>query len=190
MKVQVTEPQPAMDTKLRNGGLKGKSPSSKVKDEYKVHKPEIRSKCPERSGMDLEIRYSSQMNILHLSAPELLAEGFQGSSPVIHEYSTTSAVLGMCDTHCAIGEAGKQMIKLDEESDMGHVDNQTVMGKAMISAQLESKSNLRMTNLMSVEKSLDTKVCSGDRMIHSQPAEVLQDQGPVLPVKERQVYIP
>ena len=47
-----------------------------------------------------------------------------------------------------------------------------------------------MSNLMSVEKSLGTKVCSGDGMIYSQPAEAIQDQGPALTIKKNQVYIP
>ena len=46
------------------------------------------------------------------------------------------------------------------------------MEKAAISTQLENdgknlcKSNLRITNLMSAEKSSDVKVCSGKGVIH------------------------
>ena len=187
-KVQVTGSQPAMDTKPGDGRLKGQSPSSKVKDKYKVHQPAIRSKCPERIGMDLEVEYSPQVNSdeehsselltkesqglpqVHSDeeySSELLTKEPQGSLLVVQKYGTTCAVLGMNDTHCSIGYAGKQRMKLDEESDLGHLDYQLVNGKAAIGVQFKSggenlcKSNLRMTSLMSAEKSLDTKVCSG-----------------------------
>ena len=90
------------------------------------------------------------------------------------------------------------MAKLDKESDLGYLDNQSEIGKAAKSAQLESgenlcESNLRMTNLMSIEKSSDTTACLGDGVIHSQTAEVIQDQDNLIAnddVKEKQLYIP
>ena len=123
VKVQVTESQLVLDTKAMYVKLKGKSSSSKVKDEYKVHQPEIRSKCLERSGMDLEVGYSLQGHSDKEHSSELPTEGSQGLSAVIQECHTTSTVLGMCDAQCSVGGAGKQMTKLDEESDLGYMCN-------------------------------------------------------------------
>ena len=90
VKVQVTE------SRICNGyqtpgyvGPKGKSSSSEVKDEYKVHQLEIRSKCLERSGMDLEVGYSPQGHSDKEHLSESPTEGSQGLSAVIQE----------CDTH-------------------------------------------------------------------------------------------
>ena len=131
-KVQVTESQSAVDTKPGYVGLKGKSLSSNARDDYKMYQPEIKSKCPEGSTMNVQVGYSSQMHSDENSS-ELTTKESQGSSPVIQECGTTSTVLGMCDTHCAIGDAGKQMTKLDEESDLGHVDQPLAIGEAVTS---------------------------------------------------------
>ena len=121
-KVQGTQSQSVLDTKARYVKQKGKSSLSKVKDEYKVHQPEIRRKCLERSGVNLEVGYSLPVHSDEEHSSELLTEASQGSPSVIQECNTTSTILGMCDTHCSIGDPGKQMTKLDEESDLGNVD--------------------------------------------------------------------
>ena len=202
-KVQGTQSQPVLDTKARYVKPKGKLSLSKIKDEYKVHQPEIRRKCLERSGVDLEVGYSLLVHSDEEHSSELPTEASQGSPSVIQECNTTSTILGMCDTHCSIGDPGKQMTKLDEESDLGNVDQLLALGEAVDqplalgdAVPQDGKGNnlceshQRMSNLMSAETSLAMKVCSGDEMIHSQPVEAIQDQGPALTIKERQVYIP
>ena len=106
-KVQGIQSQPVLDTKARYVKPKGKSSSSEVKDEYKVHQPEIRSKYLERSGMDLEVGYSPQGHSDEEHSSESPTEGSQGLSAVIQECDTTSTVLGMCDTHCSVGGCRK-----------------------------------------------------------------------------------
>ena len=195
--VQVTGLQTVMDTKSRYGGQKGKSSSSEVKDEYKVHQPEIRSKCLERSGMDLEVGYSPQGHSDEHSS-ESPTEGSQGLSAVIQECDTTSTVLGMCDTHCSVGGAGKQMTKLDEESGLGYMDQPLGIGETAIGALWKGKdnpceSNQNTTNSINSEKSSDLMVSVANVVTCLQGSEVTQDQSDHIPdhnIKENKVYIP
>ena len=172
-KVQGIQSQPEVYAKARYVKLKGKSSSSKVKYEYEVHQPEVRSKCLERSGTDLEVGYSPQGHSDEEHLSELPIEGSQGSSPVIQKGSTTSTVLGMCDTHCSIEDAEKQMTKLDEESDLGHMNQPSTIREAAIRAPLKSKennlckSNLRITKSISTEKSSDMEICVGSAVMCS-----------------------
>ena len=197
-KVQGTQSQPVLDTEARYVKLKGKSSSSKVKDEYKVYQPEIKSKCLEKSGIDLEVGYSPQGHSDEEHSSELPIDGSQGSSPVIQKCSTTSTVLGMCDTHCSIEDAEKQMTKLDEESDLGHMNPPSTIRDTAIRAPLRGKennlckSNLRITNSIKTEKSSDVEICVGGGVMCSQTAEIIEDQDKYIPdqnVKEK-VYIP
>ena len=102
-KVRVTESQSAMDTKPGYVGQKGKSLSSKARDDYKMHKPEIRSNRPEGSGINHQVGYSSQMHSDEEHSSELPTKESQGTLPVVQKYDTTSTVLDMNGTHCAIG---------------------------------------------------------------------------------------
>ena len=125
-------------------------------------------------------------------------EGFQGLLAIIQECDTTSTLLGMCDTHCSVGGAGKQMTKLDEESDLGYMDQPLGIGETAISALWQSKHNpcelnQRITNSMNSEKSSDLMVSVANVVTCLQGSGVTQDQSDHIPdhnVKENKVYIP
>ena len=197
-KVQVVESQPAMDTKPRYVKLKGKSPSSKVIDKYPMKMPKMESECLERR-MDLETCHSPHgyADEGHLS--ELSTKEPRGLIPTVREWDTISTILGMSDTCCVEGYAEKQMAKLDEESDLNHLDQPSEIGKAAIGAHLKTKednlckSNQKMMSLMSAENHSNVKVCVGNGVACSQVTEITQDHNIPTPdhnVKENQVYIP
>ena len=192
-KVQETESQPVMNTiEPKYVGLKGNFPSSKVIDKCPV---KMESKCLGRR-MDLETGHSPQEYSDEEYLSELSTKELRGLLPMVQECGAISTILGMSNTHSVKGYAEKEMAKLDEESDLNHLDQPSARGKAAHLKNKEDslcKSNQRMTNFISVENPSDVMVYVGYSMSCSQVTEIVQDHNIPIPdhnVKENQVYIP
>ena len=181
-KVQVTGSPSVVGLDTRHMEQKGKLTLSDVKEE-------------KRNGMDPEAGYSLKVYSGEEYSSGMPTEEPRGLQFAIQERNT-STVSGMHDAHCSKEYGAKKMTKLDEQSDLGHL-NQLLVGEVTGSVHLESKdygmhkSEPRIIKSISVEESLHVKIGSGYQVTHLQTVGNQQDKCILdCKVKNNQVYIP
>ena len=181
-KVNVTGSLSVVGLDTRHMEQKGKLTLSHVKEE-------------KRNGMDPEAGYSLKVYSGEEYSSRMPTEEPRDLQFAIQERDT-STVSGMHDAHCSKEYGAKKMTKLDEQSDLGHL-NQLLVGEVMGSVHLESKdycmhkSEPRIIKSISVEESLHVKIGSGYQVTHLQTVGNQQDKCILdCKFKNNQVYIP
>ena len=181
-KVQVTGSPSVVRLDTRHMEMEGKLPLLEVKDE-------------KRKGLDPEARYSLQVYSGEKYSSGVPAEKLRGLQFAIQKRDTFT-VSGMYDVYCSKEYGANEMTKLDEQSDLDHLDHLPV-GEVTGSAHLDSKdksihkSEPRIFKSVCVEESPHVKIGSGYQVTYSQTIGNQQDNCILdCKVKDNQVYLP
>ena len=181
-KVQVIGSLSVVGLDIRHMEQDGKLPLLEVKDK-------------KRNGMDPEARYSLQVYSGEEYSSGVPTKEPRGLQFAIQE-KDTSIVSGINDVHCSKEYGANEMTKLDEQSDLGHLDHLPV-GEVTGSAHLDSKdksihkSEPRIIKSVCVEESPHVKIGSGYQVTYLQTVGNQQDNCILdCKVKDNQVYLP
>ena len=181
-KVQVTGSPSVVRLDTRHMEMEGKLPLLEVKDKR-------------RNGLDPEARYSLQVYSGKKYSSGVPTEKPRGLQFAIQERDTFT-LSGMYDVYCSKEYGANEMTKLDEQSDLGHLDHLPV-GEVTGSAHLDSKyksihkSEPRIIKSVCVEESPHVKIGSGYQVTYLQTVGNQQDNCILdCKVKDNQVYLP
>ena len=136
-----------------------------------------------------------RINHVRINRARPVTEKPRGLQFAVQERNTFT-VSGMYDVHCSKEYGANEMTKLDEQSDLGHLDH-LLVGEVTGSAHLDSKdlsihkSEPRIIKSGCVEESPHVKIDSGYQVTYSQTVGNQHDNCILdCKVKDNQVYLP